>query len=69
MIPKDWKRLKKHMPVGRDKIRRTECPICGKEITEDDSGEGITYSQTAGKSYIFFHESCLSPKGGKHAKQ
>jgi hypothetical protein len=69
MTPKEWEKLKKHMPVGRDKIRRTTCPICGGEITEDDSGEGLTYSKTGKGSHVFIHESCLFPKGGKHAKQ
>lgn len=69
MTPEEWKRLKKHMPAGRDKIRRTTCTVCGEEITEDDSGEGITYSKTSRGTHCFIHESCLNPKGGKHAKQ
>ena len=68
MTPEEWKKLKKRMPAWRDKIRRTNCTICGGEITEDDKGEDVEYSKAHG-THVFYHKRCLTPQGGIHAKQ
>lgn len=67
MMPDEWKKLKKIIQGYPGRV--TNCPICGGEITEDDKCEDLTYSRTREGSHIFLHKLCVSPKGGKHAKQ